>query len=297
MQWFYRFYYYPIINFLVRNLFKILNSVFGLKLRSSISGKVKIPIIESAEIVLETNESGHVAHSLFYEGALNYEFTILFISLIKKCDVFFDIGANIGYFSILANRLQPDIEIHAFEPGQGPIHFLKKNILLNKCKNAKVNELALTNFEGNIHFNEIRNDKYPYLKYFLSGASSTVAKYEHLPGTTYHVSCSTLDLYVRKNNIQKIDLIKLDTEFNEHLVLEKSGETLTKFQPIIISEVYPKVEKEVFEIITTLNYQIFHFSNGILKEIKDFNAVKDTNDRNFFFVTPTKIHLIQPYIR
>lgn len=296
MQLFYRFYYFPPINWLVRNLFRLLNKAFGTKLRSSVSGRVNLTINERINISLNTNESGHVAHALFYEGAEKYEFTQVFIPLIQKCECFFDVGANIGYFSILANAVKPGIKIHSFEPGKGPSYFLEKNLKENNCSNAVFSKTALTNFKGEIEFHEIQNNKFPYLQHFLSGASSTVNKYDHLPGATYKVQCTTLDQYCNENLIEQIDLIKLDTEFNEHLVLEQSKQTLKKFEPIIICEVYPVIENQVYEHLMEIDYQIYHYTNGRLKKIQHFNELPEAADRNFFFVTKSKLSLLKEFI-
>jgi FkbM family methyltransferase len=296
MQLIYKFIYAHPVNFIIRNLFKGLNSLFGLHLRTAISGIVTIPLDKNKSIRLSSNETCFLTQNLFYEGPLNYEFSNIFVDLVKQCTSFFDIGANIGFFSVLAKKYNNDIKIVAFEPGKGSYYFLTENLRINGCETALPVNAALTDRTGKIEFHEITNDKFPYLDHFLSGASTTVNMNYDLPTNTYEVNCLTLDDYVEKNSITSLDLIKLDTEFNEHLVLSKSQNTLKKFRPILISEVYPNVADLFYEQVKGLDFILFHYTQSRLKRINSFHEVASSSDRNFFLVPSEKIRLIEKHI-
>lgn len=73
--------------------------------------------------------------------------------MIESCgsnDVFFDIGANIGFYTCTAAVLT-DSEIHAFEPHPGNVQRIKQNLSLNDA-NATVHELALGATNGESEF-------------------------------------------------------------------------------------------------------------------------------------------------
>lgn len=63
-----------------------------------------------------------------------------------------DIGANIGYFTVLAGKSNLKMNIVAFEPAKGPLHYLRKNVALNFSENSriKVESLALSDKSGMI---------------------------------------------------------------------------------------------------------------------------------------------------
>src|SRR5207249_4175586 len=109
---------------------------------------------------LLTNETSYITKLFFWEGIENYEYTSLFIRLINKFNSFADIGANIGYYSVLAGKLNDKMNIYAFEPSEAPYYFLKENIKLNQLKNVHIYKIALTNFKGEIDFYPGVNIKY-----------------------------------------------------------------------------------------------------------------------------------------
>ena len=295
----YRLIYNDKVNAILRPFAKAIYIATGKKIFSP-SGTINLKY-KKASFKLETNQTSFVAQSLFYNGTSAYEFTPLFDDLIRKSSVFFDIGANIGYFSILADKLNPDCQTVAFEPSIGSLHYLRKNIELNKSKSVVVIDSAVSNIEGTLLFNEITNSKYPWIKYNLNGSNSLAG--EHIKSTfcSYDVQVITIEKVIEKLKLTQVDLIKLDTECTEHLILNSSIEVIQKHLPIIISEVYPVIESEIEEIILhkLSDYIIFqyNFENCKLIKIKSFSHIANTDpDRNFVFCPINKLELIQKYI-
>lgn len=70
-------------------------------------------------------------------------------SYIKEGDVFFDIGANVGVFSIYGAKRHKNIEVHSFEPEYSNLNLLKENVVLNNLtKQIKIHSVALSDFVG-----------------------------------------------------------------------------------------------------------------------------------------------------
>jgi FkbM family methyltransferase len=284
---FYRFIYAPPINFIIRNLFLLINKIFNQNLRISVSGKVSLEI-QGNSFKLLTNESCHVVNYLFFCKPINYEFTPLFLKLINKSTVFFDLGANIGYFSVIASKINPLLKIYSFDPGNGAFYFLSKNVELNKCNNIHISKVAVSNYVGEIEFIELTNDKYPYLKYFMSGASSTVDRNYNLPKQKYKVEVTTLDEFKSKHGIGSIDLLKIDTEFNEHFVLMGASSILKNDRPIIICEVYNEIIDEIKHQLSIYKYIVYQYTPLGVFKINGFDEVLKSNQRNFIFVPEEK---------
>lgn len=299
MKLFYQIIYHPDINYVLRNLLKMVSKLLSKPIIISVSGKLKIKY-KRETIMLHTNQTCFVAKELFYEGADNYEFTLLFDYIIKKSDVFFDIGANIGYFTILGERLNPSLKTFSFEPSVGPLHYLNKNVVENRLNNVKIIDKAVSDINGRLQFYDVVSEKYPWVKHNLNGSNSLQNIHGREKAVSYEVDVITLASVMAKYNLDKVDLIKLDTECTEHLILKSSLDVINQYKPIIICEVYDIIENEVQECLDNMvEYEIFQHKENIkkLKRIKNLKEVSnDAFNRNFIFCPIEKREDISPFI-
>jgi FkbM family methyltransferase len=266
----------------------------------AISGKISVKTC-GLKFSLHVNQTSHVAQHLYYKGASSYEFTPFLADLIKQSNVFFDIGSNIGYFAILASKANPKCKVFAFEPSLGSLHYLRENIRINNCRNIEVISKAVSNRDSQLEFHEIVNNKYPWLKFNLNGSNSLTSEHMPINHRSYFVDVTTLSSVVNNYSLSGIDLIKLDTEYTEHIILENSVDEINMHHPIIISEIYHPIEEQVVSLFNTkienyLMYQYIQESNT-LREIKTFHGIEeDDSNRNFVFCHTSKLGLIQKYI-
>lgn len=284
--------YTPVVNKLLRNIL-LPFSIFLKKPLVSISGKLKIKTKET-QFTLQTNQTCSVTQDIFYHGADNYEFTWLFSPLIKNSSVFFDIGANIGYFTILSVKLNPSIQTFSFEPSLGPLSYLRQNIILNKMTDQiKVIDKAVSDIDGVLTFYDVINPKYPWLQHNLNGSNSLQNQHGKHKDTSYPVHVSTLQSIVDQHNLKAVDLIKLDTECTEHLILESSKELINQLRPIIICEVYPVIYKETESVLQKLSdYSIFQILPKKLILIQNFTEVQ-SNEHNYIFCPKEKTEFLR----
>ncbi len=292
MKLLYKIIYHPTINYILRNLFKISSKLFLKPIIIAVSGKLKINYKKNL-FFLHTNQTCYVTKEVFYNGAENYEFTTLFEHLIKQSNVFFDIGANIGYFSILGEKINSSVKIFSFEPSKGPLYYLKKNVKENSLKNITIIDKAVSDIDGKLEFYDVINNKYPWLQHNLNGSNSLQNKFGATKSSSYMVDVITLQSVISNNNIKQIDLIKLDTECTEHLILKSSLDVINHFQPIIICEVYDVIEKEIQECLDKMpKYKLYHYIEATkkLNLISSLNEVtNDAYNRNFVFCPDNKV--------
>jgi len=166
-QLLYKTIYNSSLNFFLRTINKSLLPLLPEKIKIPPSGTIKLTNKNGNTISLKTNQTSYLTYLLYWEGYLNFEYTDIFVELIKKVDCFFDVGANIGYYSLLAAMENPLIQIVAFEPSSGPLYYLNQNVLLNKFNNIVVENLALSHKIGTIEFYEATNKKYTYLSLLM----------------------------------------------------------------------------------------------------------------------------------
>lgn len=140
----------------------------------------------------------------------------------KKERTIIDCGANIGltamYFSQFAKQ------VYALEPAKQHVEILTKNIEDNEIKNVTIIPKALSNVNGTTKFFHSPNTT----MFSLSSAVTNPNDYEE-------VETITFDKLFKDNNIEHVDLCKVDTEGHE--------------APIIASEGFAKVADKIDTII------------------------------------------------
>lgn len=297
LQLVYKIIYNSNLNYLLRNTNKLFNSVFNTKIKLPPSGTITIKS-DSGPIKIATNQTSYITQLLYWKGYKNFEYSTIFESLSKNVNSFLDIGSNIGYYSLLAAKVNANMSIYAFEPAKGPKHFLKKNIKINNFE-AQITavDLALSNNNGMIDFYEVDNLKYSYLKFNLAGEGNAGTKTKSRNFIKNKVNTESLDNFVNSKKINAIDLIKLDTEGTEVDILKSGIECIKKFQPIVISEtLFNTTERDLEHFFNALDYQFFnHTKKGLLK-VNTIIRTKDNDIRNCFFVPKTKLSLIEKFV-
>lgn len=133
----------------------------------------------------------------------------------------FDIGANLGWYSVLANRLWGQkASIHCFEPDPRNRSLLKQNLALNRVADAVVVAEALADQAGHGQLNRYRGlnlGKHSLLP--LQGAVDAIP-----------TPINSLDAYTREHGLeyQEVALIKLDVEGMEPAVVDGGRKTLQR---------------------------------------------------------------------
>ena len=158
--------------------------------------------------------------------------TEFFIKNLKSTDIFYDVGANYGFYTHLAKEFCN--EVHVFEPLSDIFENLEND--LKTINNVYINQLALSNKNDEAFINKEKGH---------SGGSSLVVKTEDFYEQE-KVKTISLDEYVSTHN--KPTVIKIDVEGAEDLVLEGGENFFKNNSPIIIvefwSEEYQKQSRQ-----------------------------------------------------
>jgi hypothetical protein len=111
------------------------------------------------------------------------------------------------------------------------------------------------------------------------------------------VQAYKLDTFVTQHNIQSMDLMKLDVEEAEHLVLAGAKDSIRRFRPIIVSEVFSNpMLHQIREQIIGLGYRAYLFEDMKLKfqQLSEESTVNQIE--NYFFVPEEKVGLVEKWI-
>jgi len=295
-QFLYKIIYNDKINIVLRHLNKLLYPLLPKAIRIAPSGILTI-IKDGKLLKIKVNQTNYLGSIIFWDGYESFEYTRIFLTLIKKVNLFYDIGANIGYYSLLAKMVNPIIKVVCFEPASGPLFYLRENIRINRYENIKTESFALSDRSGEIEFYEIKNAKYTYLEHCLAGEGNTGSLTTGRNFVINKVKTITLDEYVKVNNEVLIDLIKIDTEGTENLILEKSSFILGEMKPIIICEtIFNKIEHLLEDILKLYGYEFYNHTKSGLIKAKTIKRETDNGISNCFFVHPSKFYLIEEFV-
>jgi len=162
----------------------------------------------------------------YYESEGCYE---NFGAIINKNDVVIDAGANIGLFSVVASKkVGEEGKILAFEPMKNIADNLVINLRNNNCHNVKIETLLLGEKNDDVDFYFDLEENY--------NASSKKIKKDNFK--SLKLKQETLDTYIVKNNISKVDFIKADIEGSERDLLAGAENTIKSFRPKISLRTY-----------------------------------------------------------
>jgi FkbM family methyltransferase len=177
----------------------------------------------------------------FLRGGNPYEPHIanLFVRVLAAGDVAVDVGANIGFFTVLASILVgPTGRVVAFEPGAENLARLRANLAFNNCNNVTIIEKAVTNRVGEVEF------------FINSGNAGGNALWDigQWPGylekcgvpVRVAVPATTLDAEWEQLRLPAPKVIKIDTEGADQRVLEGASGLLARHKPrFVIAELHP----------------------------------------------------------
>jgi FkbM family methyltransferase len=167
---------------------------------------------------------------------------------IRKDMVVFDVGANVGYYTLLFAELAK--EVHSFEPTDH-IETLKNNIIKNDIKNVILNNIAVGETDGETEARIIKNWPTKEIEEFKRNFI-TLDTYAGL-NRYYLDNQSPIDTYT--SELKRVDLIKIDVDSWDFEVLKGSIKLMKEFKPVILIE---------------LNVEALSYRNHTIEEVLEW---------------------------
>jgi FkbM family methyltransferase len=230
-----------------------------------------------------------VENGLFWRGVEQcWEGTSLGLwkELCKESRIILDIGANTGVYSLIAQTINPNAKVYAFEPLKQVCEKLRSNCQLNGYDIACL-EVAVSNYDGKA-------------KVYLSSM-------EHVYSVTVNenrldsdrevfeqeVRTVKLSTFIEQNQIGNIDLMKIDVEYHEVKVLEGMEGYLDKMRPSMIIEVLnDEVGRGIEDILKGGNYLFFDVSeSGTIRPVEHITKGNGYNYLVCNDIVARKLHL------
>lgn len=150
-------------------------------------------------------------------GSYELEFQKALAKELKNGSVFYDVGANVGFYSLLAAQLVHPGTVFAFEPVEENLSYLRAHLEINHIDNIKVHGLAISDRCGT--------------SAFVTEATRAMGRLTS-DGETI-VSTYTLDRIIQEGLAPPPDCIKMDIEGAEFSALMGATECFSRYRPLL----------------------------------------------------------------
>jgi FkbM family methyltransferase len=181
-------------------------------------------------------------------GTYEFDMRKKFEELIKEGDIVYDLGAMVGFYTLLAAELvKGDGRVYAFEPSPRNIYYLKKNVEINDYMNVIIMEYAISDRNGDISFDESE-----------SLSTGHIAKSGNLV-----VKAASLDSLCFKGKILQPDFIKMDIEGAEYKALIGAKNIIQQKHPkLLVSTHSNELHTQCCDYLRKYSYKIYRINTS-----------------------------------
>ena len=231
--------------------------ILGEKISKAMKKKIRVIVHQNVELKLFVPDELNDWRAITF--ASKEPETLAWIDTFENSSVFWDVGANIGLYSIYAAE-KKSCKVVAIEPSIFNLEILAKNIALNKAERlVTIFPIALTNQNSQGLFSMSSDE--------VGGALSTFGKEYGYDGKKLDFKFQFQGIGMRMDNavdlwgLDQPDYLKVDVDGIEHLVLEGFGEKLKKVKSLLI-----EVNKDFKEQAAAIEHLMIKHDFNLLTE-------------------------------
>jgi len=235
----------------------------GLRCSQGLFGNriVSIPFDRGRALRLTNLDESYLAFQLFWRGFRYYEpiTRLLLIELLHPGATFLDVGAHHGFFSLTTSLLVDGLPVIAFEPNPSNFRILQANAIANESTNLRCEPFAISDCDGTATLHLTASDMSASLmKGFQAHDTEQIGSVE--------VRTTTLDNYVRLNQLGRPMVIKVDIEGHEGAFMRGAMETIRRSKPDIVLEVVEDQDPAWVADLKSLGYRFYPITDQGLTE-------------------------------
>lgn len=188
-------------------------------------------------------------------GSYELEKQSVFERLVKPGDIVFDIGANVGFYTLLASTMiGPTGHVYAFEPLPRNLEYLRRHIALNKLTNVTVFDSAVSEQTGVARFG--------------CGTSATGALSDDGEFSVKTIALDELDA-----SLPPPSLLKIDVEGAELSVLRGAQRLLKLHKPSILLATHGReVQRQCCDLLLDRGYNVQSLDHRPLNQTDEVQA-------------------------
>ena len=226
---------------------------------------ISLRLLSHASLILDSSAQ---------EASIRETFRAILSTFVSETGVFWDVGANIGWYTWECAAVRPDFDIVSFEPDLKNLECLRRTSRRWNLPKHTIVSSAVAEHSGRAIF---RPDD-------ITGATGTLNETDRAFTTTHYeriprlieVETISLDEFAREHEAPSI--IKMDIEGTELSALKGASDLIGRFQPILFLETYSQ-RHEIFSYLEQFGYRLYDSDRK--QEIDDttINIVAFSPDR------------------
>ena len=244
---------------------------------------VALPIVRG-RVTLKANLANNVFFPLLKYGCYRHQIAEDFViqALLKDGDCVADVGANIGYVSLVCAQCVGDGIVYAFEPSAVTFDYLEQ--MATQVRQIKPYQLAISDSSGSVRFvDEISSD------------TSHIADIHDPRG--YLVDCCTIDAWASTHEIGRIDFLKIDAEGHDVQVMQGAGGVIKRYHPFIEFEAFTQKDTaRVFDILQDLDYAAGYNIYRVNKQYPLSVHLADNSTNNYFAIPTIRLRDVPEFL-
>lgn len=230
--------------------------LLGMMARAVLPKSIPFPILSGAlrgkKWIIGT---GNIEYLL---GTYELDKQRLFQSHVRKSSVVYDVGAHLGFYTLLASHLVGERgQVVAFEPSPENLEHIRKHVQINNASNVSIVPAAVSDSTGTRLFSE--------------GASSSTGKISETG--KLNVDSVSIDDLVFGGTISKPDFIKMDIEGAELEALKGAHRTLSDHSPTLFLAIHGSdTGLECRKLLAKLGYGCLPIGTGSIVDASEIVA-------------------------
>jgi FkbM family methyltransferase len=186
---------------------------------------------------------------------LDYEAQIASWLAGRSYDTIVELGANVGFYTVLFSKLFPDVNVYSFEPSRIAYRRLLDNLAINRCANVFPFNCAVASEAGFLDFHEPAG-------HLTNGSlhAAFARRFAQDVRITKAASMSGVEIQRLCQASQRL-LLKIDVEGAEPIIVRTLRSLIVSIQPDLIIEVLPDTVNELNEMDCLRSYRRFHLTH------------------------------------